>query len=464
MNAIMSVTASAMFLFSGTAALAGSPYNLAVPAPGLKFKPHVAQPVVKVKPANRHPVLTTQPMIRRSLNKRQRLTVVSFPYTAITQSRARRQGKISAGGANWSCKGNRCTTKAAWVRPTAQACKALAHAVGAIKSFSKRGASLNTMDIRSCNAGIAVAKSKKKIGTAFNPGLATGAPIFTPNQLVRPQAHGSFAPPKGKRHVLSAPSSGGGFAPAAKIPPAIQSPGMAIGNQFNTPVLMQHPVTQGGFAPKQTSRGGFPSFYRATLQHTAKTHGIVLLQSSQERWSCGGTRCDGIYVRQLDVASCRALARTQGSVAAFIFYNGGTGRTQRLSAAQLRQCNGDGQRAPRVVVHVGGSHSSQSRSAPDTVRTGQLVLIGKGASTQPAPDTVRTGELVLIGKGASTQPAPDTVRTGQLVLIGKGTSTQPAPDTVRTGQLVLIGKGSSALPAPDTVRTPTLILIGKGSR
>ena len=44
-----------------------------------------------------------------------------------------------------------------------------------------------------------------------------------------------------------------------------------------------------------------------------------------------------------------------------------------------------------VAVHV-------NRPAPDTVRTGQMVLVGQGAGASPAPDTVRTGQMVLVGR------------------------------------------------------------------
>ena len=109
-----------------------------------------------------------------------------------------------------------------------------------------------------------------------------------------------------------------------------------------------------------------------------------------------------------------------------------------------------------VAVHV-------SRPAPDTVRTGQMVLVGQGAGANPAPDTVRTGQMVLVGQGAVASPAPDTVRTGQMVLVGQGAGANPAPDTVRTGQMVLVGKPQIAA-APDTVRTGQLVLVGKAKR
>jgi len=106
-----------------------------------------------------------------------------------------------------------------------------------------------------------------------------------------------------------------------------------------------------------------------------------------------------------------------------------------------------------VAVHV-------SRPAPDTVRTGQMVLVGQGAVASPAPDTVRTGQMVLVGQGAGANPAPDTVRTGQMVLVGKP-QIAAAPDTVRTGQLVLVGKAKRGVARNKTGKEPRLP-VGRG--
>jgi len=106
-----------------------------------------------------------------------------------------------------------------------------------------------------------------------------------------------------------------------------------------------------------------------------------------------------------------------------------------------------------VAVHV-------SRPAPDTVRTGQMALVGQGAVASPAPDTVRTGQMVLVGQGAGANPAPDTVRTGQMVLVGKP-QIAAAPDTVRTGQLVLVGKAKRGVARNKTGKEPRLP-VGRG--
>ncbi|VAW77639.1 hypothetical protein MNBD_GAMMA14-466 [hydrothermal vent metagenome] len=68
---------------------------------------------------------------------------------------------------------------------------------------------------------------------------------------------------------------------------------------------------------------------------------------------------------------------------------------------------------------------------PDSVRTGQLSLIGKPPPPQ-VPDIVRTSQLILTGK----PQVPDTVNTGQLSQISR---TQ-IPDIVPTGPLILKGE------------------------
>ncbi len=132
----ISAIASAMFLFSSATAIAGSPYNLTIPATGLKFTPRVVRPArPQFNPQLAQPAPETRPVISRPV----RIIAPSFPYTAMTKSRVRRQGVVSAGGARWNCNGNRCTTNAVWARPSVQACKALARSVGAIQSYGKRG-------------------------------------------------------------------------------------------------------------------------------------------------------------------------------------------------------------------------------------------------------------------------------------------------------------------------------------
>jgi len=204
----LGVTAVSILIFSSATAMAGSPYNLTIPAPGAQFRPHVAKPS-----------LNQNPVVNPSIGHARQLVHSFRKYTATTKARVRRQGVVSAGGASWNCRGNRCTTQTAWTRPTVQTCKSLASAVGAIQSYGKRGAMLNATDIRSCNAEIIAVRSTRMPVTNFNHRFAVGTQV----PVMPPPVHGSAAPPHTPlsrppmigRTTLNMPASRqGGFAPA----------------------------------------------------------------------------------------------------------------------------------------------------------------------------------------------------------------------------------------------------------
>jgi len=205
---------------SGSVAMAGSPYNLTLPPPGVQGVPHVAQPVLRQRP-----------VISPSLGHARQATIA---YTAITKSRVRKQGTVSAGGASWNCTGNRCTTSTTWTRPTVRACKALAGVVGAIQSFSKRGAGLGARKLRRCNEGIVTVSVNRKTTTTFNRGLAARAPVIAPRLPV------------------------GGVTGLPRTPPVVHAPPVRVGSIPRTGgshALNPPAPRQGGFASKQTSNG-----------------------------------------------------------------------------------------------------------------------------------------------------------------------------------------------------------------
>jgi len=237
---VNSAIACALFLCSGTMAVAGSPYNLKIPAPGTQFKPHVANPSLK-----------QNPVVNRSIGHARQPVHSVRKYTATTKARARRQGVVSAGGASWNCRGNRCTTKTAWTRPTVQTCKALASAVGAIQSYGTRGAGLVARDIRSCNTGIMVAKRVKKPKKSFNHGMAAKAPVLPipPTRHALPK-QGGFRGGVNSRASLGRPAlARGGSVTRQGVLPKQGNLNRATGNRFAD-------RASGGFAPKQPSKNG----------------------------------------------------------------------------------------------------------------------------------------------------------------------------------------------------------------
>ena len=348
-----SIIAGIILIFSSATAMAGSPY--AIPASGTQFKPHVA-----------NPSLTQNPVVNRSVGHARQPVHSVRKYTATTKVGVRRQGVVSAGGASWNCRGNRCTTKTAWTRPTVQSCKALASAVGAIQSYGRRGAGLNAGELLSCNAGIAVARSKRKAKTAsaFNSNLATKAPV-----------RGSFAPPQGNRRVLNAsPPAGGGFAPAIKVPPSIRNHGKAPAN------LLRH-RSGGGFSPRAPLVSVNPG----------NAEGNLLKNRGGSRAATG---MDG-----------KSLLTSHED----------SSRSHALSSH-------DNQNSDQPTINTGPLTLVGARSTPYTVRTGPLVLsnVAPHANAQVAAGSsqgvvINTGPLTLVG----ARSTPYTVRTGPLILTGE---------------------------------------------
>lgn len=133
-------------------------------------------------------------------------------YTAVTRKPATRQGLVKVSGANWSCRGNQCTVRSTWSRPTANECKSLARAVGIIQRFGTKRRLLNSNELKSCNQGIAVNKDRR-IGFINSKNKQTTRtfgkkPVKDPNRISTP-APLSLAPQKNTKS--------GGFTRKGKI-------------------------------------------------------------------------------------------------------------------------------------------------------------------------------------------------------------------------------------------------------
>jgi hypothetical protein len=74
----------------------------------------------------------------------------TYRYVATTLAPAKRQGSIPAGGVNWNCRRNSCTTLAPWPKPSVSVCAALAREVGRIASFGREGVMFDATGIRLC--------------------------------------------------------------------------------------------------------------------------------------------------------------------------------------------------------------------------------------------------------------------------------------------------------------------------
>jgi len=163
-----SIVVCAMVFFSSIVVMA-APDGFSPPAQGPKFTPHVAKPA-----------LQTRPVISPSLG--QQSAVSTHRYIAITKNKARRQGVVTAGGTRWNCKGNRCTTNAAWPRPTVQKCQALARMVGGIQSYGVRGISLKSKGIKRCNIGVVATVRNNQLAPKR---IVVKAPVLAPSRIAR---------------------------------------------------------------------------------------------------------------------------------------------------------------------------------------------------------------------------------------------------------------------------------------
>jgi len=392
MNAIISVTVSAMFLFSSAIAMAGSPYNFTLPPPGAIGTPHVATPSLRQRP-----------VINPSLGHAQRSAGSVRKYIAMTKSKARRQGTVSAGGASWNCTGNRCTASTTWVRPTVQACKALAGAVGAIKSFSKRGAGLDAGKIRSCNAGIVTVRVNRKTRTTFNRGLAARAPVFAPRLSARgvtglprtppavhaPPVRGGFTPRATSRLAPNTRLPGnGGFAPALRVPPATR-------NLHKLTRKRSGNRAGGGFAPR-TGGGAVPGF-RVPGGSRTDTSGQAL-EMTGKAGAAGGVRT---------VTSAQALEMT-GKTGA-----GAVGGVRTVTSAQALEMTGLGAES----TGAGGGRTVTSAQALEMTGLGaESTGAGGGRTATSAQALEMTGlgaESTGAGGGRTVTSAQALEMTGR---------------------------------------------------
>src|SRR5262245_34749732 len=96
-----------------------------------------------------------------------------YTYTAETTKPALKSGSMTAGDLKWECKESRCTNSGPWKELGIEACRSLAQAVGAIKSFGRPGAAYDEKQLSECN----------KVGSGIgllNPGLLFGGAVRRP--------------------------------------------------------------------------------------------------------------------------------------------------------------------------------------------------------------------------------------------------------------------------------------------
>jgi len=359
-----SVTICALFLCSGMMAMAGSPYNPTIPAPGSGFRPHVTQPSLK-----------QNPVISRSLGHTQRSVVQIHQYIAITKNRARKQGVVKAGGVRWNCKGNRCMTHAAWTRPTVQVCRALARMVGVIQSYGMRGVSLKAKGVKRCNTGVAIARKNSQLASRR---IVVRAPVLAPPRAV---------------NVISKPLQ----------------PSPSIGK----PTL----VRQGGFIPPKQPlhRGQTGNGSAETEEDIVEDNSLPLEKKVMN------------VLNKLMRKKEAGVDSTTREVSKLAGTSTGT-KFQPAHRGGFAPPPKGGFASAGISVHqpISPPNERTSGSFSRRIRTAELSAVGTGESVIPGvftPYNVRTGVLSVTGTGESVIPGvftPHNIRTGVLSVTGTG--------------------------------------------
>lgn len=215
----------------------------------------------------------------------------AYQYTAVTETaKVLRQGTVQAGSLTWQCAGDRCTVRGPWPKPALSACKALARAVGPLRSYGHPGAMLSYAQLLQCNAGV---------------------PVVVPVVVPMVQATGSTgaaSPDKRmKKPGILLPGTGG-----ASVPSAGDGKYLSQGPEAATNEVV------------------------AETESPARHQGDVGVNNVG--WSCSGSRCFTSAVRAGRGTShakfnCQTLARAVGRIKSFRWPGG------QFNAEDIKSCN-----------------------------------------------------------------------------------------------------------------------------
>lgn len=92
-----------------------------------------------------------------------------YTYTAVTQTKAMKQGMVMVGSLRWQCRGSECSIRGPWPSPEVAACHRLAEQVGPIRSYGRPGRELSRDQLAECNKGIKAPATKPRLPP--NPGV-----------------------------------------------------------------------------------------------------------------------------------------------------------------------------------------------------------------------------------------------------------------------------------------------------
>ena len=344
-------------------------------------------------------------------------TQPALAFTAQTVAPAKRQGNVNVAGGAWRCQGATCSRTGPQALLSVDACQALAHEVGAIRSYGYPAKRLDAGELSKCNEGLAAAApapAQQALFTAQTvaPARRQGA-VNVPGGVWRCQA--SSCTRTGPETLLSVDVCKD-LARQVGALNAYSRPGRSL----TADELGKCNEGLAAAAPAPAQQVAF------TAQTVARARRQGAVNVPGGTWRCQQLTCTRTGPETLlSVDACKALAKEVGALNSYSY------PARKLSPEDLSKCN-----------------EGLVASAPPP------------APPPPAPPPPG-------GPGAdpSAPFTPMTVRTDTIRYQGSGTTAAPfTPVRVTTDTIRYVGSGTTAAPfTPMTVRTPTISFVGRGS-
>jgi hypothetical protein len=361
----------------------------------------IALTAISVEAARGEPAAATQP---------------ALAFTAQTVAPAKRQGNVNVAGGAWRCQGATCSRMGPQTLLSIDACKALAHEVGAIRSYGYPAKRLDAGDLSKCNEGLAAAAPAPAQPALFTaqtvaPARRQGA-VNVPGGVWRCQA--SSCTRTGPETLLSVDVCKD-LARQVGALNAYSRPGKSL----TADELGKCNEGLAAAAPPPAQ----PLQFTAEMAARARRQGAVNVPGGT--WRCAASTCTRSGPESLlSVDNCKALTKEVGAVRVYGY------PAKKLAPDEMSKCN-EG-------------------------------LVASAPPPAPPPPAPPPG-----GPGAdpSAPFTPITVRTATIRYVGSGTVAAPfTPVRVTTDTIRYVGGGTTAAPfTPITVRTPTISFVGRGS-
>jgi hypothetical protein len=346
-------------------------------------------------------------------------TQPALAFTAQTVAPAKRQGAVNVAGGAWRCQGTTCSRMGPQTLLSVDACKALAHEVGAIRSYGYPAKRLDAGELSKCNEGLAAAApapAQPALFTAHTvaPARRQGA-VNVPGGVWRCQA--STCTRTGPETLLSVDVCKD-LARQVGALNAYSRPGKSL----TADELGKCNEGLAAAAPPPAQ----PLQFTAETAARARRQGAVNVPGGT--WRCAASTCTRSGPESLlSVDNCKALTKEVGAVRVYGY------PAKKLAPDDLGKCN-EGLVAsapppapPPPAPPPGGPGADPSAPfTPITVRAATIRYTGGTPATFAfTPLRVTTGVVRYQGGGtaAATPPfTPLVQRTDTITYVGR-----PAP-------------------------------------